>query len=153
MIEILPMTEADVDDVLKVEESSFHITWTRADFEREAKNDMAIYYVARVDGNIAGYAGMWHVVDEGQITNVAVMPEYRQMGIGSLMMEKIIEKAIEKEMTGITLEVKISNYNAQKLYTKYGFKPEGFRKNYYKDTNEDAVIMWKHFDADENNAE
>jgi len=146
MTEILPMTAADVDDVLKVEESSFHITWTREDFERETRNSMAIYYIARVDGNIAGYAGMWHVVDEGQITNVAVMPEFRQMGIGSLLMEKLIEAACEKEMTGITLEVKISNYNAQKLYTKYGFKPEGFRKNYYKDTNEDAVIMWKHFE-------
>ena len=145
MTEILPMTMADVDDVLKVEESSFHITWTRADFEREAENNMAIYYIAKVDGNIAGYAGMWHVVDEGQITNVAVMPEYRQMGIGSLLMEKLIEIAEEKQMTGITLEVKISNYNAQKLYIKYGFKPEGFRKNYYKDTNEDAVIMWKYF--------
>lgn len=154
MIEIVPMTAADIDDVLKVEESCFNITWTRADFEREInENAMAIYIVAKVDGKIAGYAGMWHVVTEGQITNVAVMPEYRQMGIGSLFMEKFIEIAKEREMIGITLEVKISNYSAQKLYTKYGFKPEGFRKNYYKDTNEDAVIMWKYFENYENYSE
>ena len=147
MIEILPMTMEDIDDVLKVEESCFHIPWTRTDFEREvSENKMAIYFVAKVDGKIAGYAGMWHVVNEGQITNVAVAPEYRQLGIGSLFMEEFIKVAQEREMIGITLEVKISNYTAQKLYTKYGFKPEGFRKNYYKDTNEDAVIMWKYFE-------
>ncbi len=147
MIEIMPMTSDDIDGVLKVEESCFAIAWTRADFEREMnENKLAVYFVAKDGEKIVGYAGMWHVVTEGQITNVAVLDEYRGQKVGSLLMEALIKTAEEREMIGITLEVKISNYPAQKLYTKYGFKPEGFRKNYYKDTNEDAVVMWKYFE-------
>ena len=147
MIEIMPMTAEDIDGVLKVEESCFAIAWTRAGFEREMnENKLAIYFVAKDGQKIVGYAGMWHVVTEGQITNVAVLEEYRGQKVGSLLMEALIKTAEEREMIGITLEVKISNYPAQKLYTKYGFKPEGFRKNYYKDTNEDAVVMWKYFE-------
>lgn len=147
MIKILPMTADDIDGVLKVEESCFAIAWTRADFEREMnENKLAIYFVAKDGEKIVGYAGMWHVVTEGQITNVAVLEEYRGQKVGSLLMEALIKTAEEKEMIGITLEVKISNYPAQKLYSKYGFKPEGFRINYYKDTNEDAIVMWKYFE-------
>ena len=147
----MPMTSDDIDGVLKVEESCFAIAWTRADFEREMnENKLAVYFVAKDGEKIVGYAGMWHVVTEGQITNVAVLDEYRGQKIGSLLMEALIKTAEEREMIGITLEVKISNYPAQKLYTKYGFKPEGFRKNYYKDTNEDAVVMWKYFENYEN---
>ena len=143
----MPMTSDDIDGVLKVEESCFAIAWTRADFEREMnENKLAVYFVAKDGEKIVGYAGMWHVVTEGQITNVAVLDEYRGQKVGSLLMEALIKTAEEREMIGITLEVKISNYPAQKLYTKYGFKPEGFRKNYYKDTNEDAVVMWKYFE-------
>jgi ribosomal-protein-alanine N-acetyltransferase len=140
------MKYEDIDEVLKIEEECFVISWTRTDFEREMKqNKLAIYFVAREDGIIVGYAGMWHVVTEGQITNVAVLPEYRGLGIGRKLMEQLIKTGEEREMVGITLEVKISNTVAQNLYTSLGFKPEGFRKNYYKDTNEDAVIMWKYF--------
>lgn len=147
MLEIIEMKEEHIDDVLAVEEICFHIPWTRADFQREVNdNKMAIYRVAVVNGKIVGYAGMWHVVNEGQITNVAVLPEYRRYGIGKAIMEEFIKIAQDYEMIGITLEVKISNLPAQKLYTKFGFKPEGFRKNYYKDTNEDAIIMWKYFE-------
>ena len=103
--------------------------------------------MAKDGERIVGYAGMWHVVTEGQITNVAVMDEYRNRKVGSALMEALIKTAEEREMIGITLEVKISNYPAQKLYSKYGFKPEGFRKNYYKDTNEDAIVMWKYFES------
>jgi len=146
MTEILPMKYEDIDDVLKVEEECFVISWTRADFEREmTQNRLAVYFVARVDGEIAGYAGMWHVVTEGQITNVAVLPKFRGLGIGRLLMGQLLKTGEERQMVGITLEVKISNAVAQRLYTSLGFKPEGFRKNYYKDTNEDAVIMWKYF--------
>ena len=151
MFEIIPMTAEHIDEVTAVEEATFHIPWTRADFEREInENKMAYYYVAICDGKVVGYAGLWHVVNEGHITNVAVLEDYRKMGIGAAFMEKFIELAQELEMIGITLEVRISNYAAQRLYTKYGFKPEGFRKKYYQDTGEDAVIMWKYFEIYEN---
>ena len=152
MTEIRNMTADDIDAVTFVEESCFHIPWTRKDFEREVnENKMAIYKVAVCDDKVVGYAGMWHVITEGHITNIAVLEQYRRQGVGESLMKALIEEAYEKEMIGITLEVRISNTTAQKLYTKYGFKPEGFRKRYYSDTGEDAVIMWKYlkYDSDD----
>ena len=151
MIEIIPMTEEHIDGVLALEEETFSIPWTRADFEREIKeNFMAIYYVAVEDGRIIGYAGMWHVITEGHITNVGVLEDARGKGVGSMLMEKLIDVALEKEMIGITLEVRMGNAPAQALYHKYGFRAEGIRKNYYPDTKEDAIIMWKYFPFYEN---
>ena len=121
MIEIVPMAEEHIDGVVTLEEATFSIPWTRTDFEREVReNTMAIYYVALMDGRVVGYAGMWHVVTEGHITNVGVLEEVRGEGIGSMLMEKLIEAALEKEMTGITLEVRMGNQPAQALYHKYG---------------------------------
>ena len=120
MFNIIPMTEKYIDDVAHIEESCFHVPWTKNDFEKEIKeNKMAIYYVA-VDenGNAVGYAGMWHVVTEGHITNVAVLEQYRGNGIGDMLMEALEKKALELEMIGITLEVRISNYKAQKTVYK-----------------------------------
>ena len=146
MIQIVPMTEEHLDDVVVLEEATFSIPWPRSEFEREVKeNKMAIYYVAVEDGRVIGYAGMWHVVMEGHITNVGVLQEARRKGVGSMLMEKILEVAVEKKMEGITLEVRMGNSPAQALYHKFGFKAEGIRKNYYADTKEDAIIMWKYF--------
>lgn len=146
MIEIVPMELKHIDGVMEVEETTFSIPWLREDFVREVtQNAMAIYYVA-VDGEtVVGYAGMWHVINEGHITNVAVLHDYRRQGIGDLFMEKMTEIALEREMIGMTLEVRMNNRAAQSLYHKFGFKPEGIRKNYYADTKEDAVIMWRYF--------
>lgn len=150
MIKVVPMQEAHIDGVLAVEEATFSIPWTRADFEREVReNAMAVYFVAidtsLEEEKIVGYAGMWHVVTEGHITNVAVLYDYRRQGIGDLLMEQLENVALEREMIGITLEVRINNEAAQRLYHKYGFRAEGIRKNYYADTHEDAVIMWKYY--------
>jgi ribosomal-protein-alanine N-acetyltransferase len=146
MIKIVPMQEEHIDGVLAVEEATFSIPWTRKDFEREVKeNAMAIYFVAMDGEKIVGYAGMWHVITEGHITNVAVLHDYRRQGIGDLLMGNLEKAALEKEMIGITLEVRINNAPAQRLYHKYGFRAEGLRKNYYADTHEDAVIMWKYY--------
>lgn len=145
MFEIIPMTVEHIDGVLAVEEATFSIPWTRKDFEREmTENNLAIYYVAVADGKIVGYAGMWHVITEGHITNVAVLEDYRKQGIGDALMEQLEQVALEKEMIGITLEVRINNTPAQRLYHKHGYRAEGLRKNYYPDTHEDAVIMWKY---------
>lgn len=146
MIAIVPMSECHLEQVLQVEEACFTTPWTRADFHRELhENTMAVYRVAIVDGNVVGYAGMWHVVNEGHITNVAVLHDYRRQGVGDKLMQSLIDIALEREMIGITLEVRMNNQAAQNLYVKYGFRPEGIRKNYYPDTKEDAIIMWKYF--------
>jgi len=148
MIEIVPMKREHIQGMVDVEENCFTSPWTEADFLRELnENKLAIYYVAVEDGNVLGYAGLWHVVTEGQVTNVAVLPEHRRRGIGDRLMENMIAIAEEREMIGITLEVRTTNEPAQRLYIKYGFRPEGIRKGYYADTKEDAVIMWKYFPA------
>lgn len=146
MLQIVPMTGEHIDDVLMVEEACFSIPWTKKDFEREIyENKMAVYRVALLNNKVVGYAGMWHVVNEGHITNVAVLEQYRREKVGSKLIEEMIQIAEQREMIGLTLEVRIGNLAAQRLYTKYGFRPEGFRKKYYADTGEDAVIMWKYF--------
>ena len=151
MFEILPMKPSHIDEVLKLEENIFPIPWTKGDFEREMnENPMAVYFVAVSDGKVVGYGGMWHVVTEGHITNIAVSFEHRRQGIGEALTQALIDEAFKREMIGLTLEVRITNEKAQRLYTKLGFKPEGIRKRYYSDTGEDAVIMWKYFEFYEN---
>ena len=141
------MNMSHIDGVVELENACFVLPWTREDFVKEVEaNKMAVYKVALADGRVAGYAGMWHIVNEGHVTNIAVSPDYRRMGIGEKLLKALFDVAEEREMIGITLEVRISNTAAQKMYTKNGFKPEGFRKRYYSDTGEDAVIMWKYFE-------
>ena len=91
---------------------------------------------------IVGYGGLWLSVDEGHITTIAVAPEYRGRGIGELLLNGLIDQAIDVKATRLTLEVRISNEPAQRLYLKYGFQPSGTRPRYYTDNGEDALIMW-----------
>ena len=151
---IVNMTHDHLDAVYALETRSFPIPWSKNELRRELSNPNAIYKVALIknkeypnDLTLAGYAGMWHIVNEGQITNIAVDTNFRGMGIGSLLIDSLVAYAKSKQMIGLTLEVRISNTIAQKLYHKHGFKPEGIRKRYYADTGEDAIIMWKYFEV------
>lgn len=142
-IEILDMSIEHIDEIMVVENLSFSIPWSRNAFIEEVTNNkFAIYLTAKADGKIAGYTGMWQVFDEGHITNIAVHPEFRGIGVGSALLERLIKVAISKGITKMTLEVRKSNIGAQKLYSKYGFISGGLRKAYYADNNEDALIMW-----------
>ena len=149
---ITDMTLDHLDIVHEIETRSFVTPWSKNELRREiTENNHAIYKVAitRSGIDLAGYAGLWHIVNEGQITNIAVDKPYRHMGVGSLLLESLITVAKELEMIGLTLEVRKSNISAQGLYKKYGFISEGIRKNYYPairpETNrEDAIIMWKY---------
>lgn len=104
---------------------------------------MAKYIVAVVDGNVAGYGGIWLILDEGHITNIAVDEKYRGLGLGSKLLEGLIQLCIDRNIRAMTLEVRKSNEVAKSLYKKYGFIEYGIRPNYYQDNNEDAIIMWK----------
>lgn len=142
---IRPMRKEDVEEVLEIEKLSFSTPWSKEAFISEVtKNSCAKYIVAEVDNKIVGYGGFWVVVDEGHITNIAVHPEYRSKGIGSKIMEGLIDLAKKNGITAMTLEVRESNITAQHLYAKYGFRQLGRRKRYYQDNNEDAIIMWKY---------
>ncbi|MCH5138531.1 ribosomal protein S18-alanine N-acetyltransferase [Clostridiaceae bacterium UIB06] len=144
-IEILSLKLEHVDSVLKIDVLSFPTPWSRESFEREIEvNKFARYVVAKKDGVVIGYAGMWLILDEGHITNIAVHPEYRGIGAGNLLLESLIEICQTESITSLTLEVRKSNLVAQNLYKKYGFLEQGIRKGYYGDNKEDAVIMWKH---------
>jgi ribosomal-protein-alanine N-acetyltransferase len=143
-IEVSHLTLDDVDDVMVVEKLSFSIPWSKQAFLEEVTNNKnARYIIAKVNGITVGYAGLWKVFDEGHITNVAVHPEYRRSGVVFVLIEGLIEMAIKEDIARMTLEVRTSNIAAQNLYLKFGFKVEGFRKEYYADNKEDAIIMWK----------
>lgn len=138
------MTMDDIDDIMEIELSSFNIPWSRASFVSELiSNKFAKYIIARIGNKVVGYAGMWKVLDEGHITNIAVHPEYRQRKIGTGLVEVLLSLAQEIEISKLTLEVRRSNTVAQTLYKKFGFEALGFRKKYYADNQEDALIMWK----------
>ncbi len=92
--------------------------------------------------SILGFAGLWLMVDEAHITTIAMHPGYRRLGLGELMLSSLIDIAYSIGAKWVTLEVRITNYNAQNLYRKYGFHEAGVRHRYYSDNNEDALIMW-----------
>jgi len=144
-IEIVKTSIEHIDDIMIVETLSFKIPWSRgAIIEEITRNKFAIYLSARVGSRTVGYAGMWNVAGEGHITNVAVHPECRGSGIGSKLVENLIDMAKAQKIESMTLEVRKSNLIAQGLYGKFGFKASGLRKAYYADNGEDAIIMWKH---------
>ena len=115
-------------------------------FRDEMQNKLAVYFVAKDNGKCIGYAGLWNVSGEGDITNVAVLPKYRKNGIGSMLISEMIKTAVTLKLELLTLEVRKSNIAAQGLYKKYGFDIIGERKRYYSDNGEDAWIMTKSFE-------
>ncbi|HEX5564759.1 MAG TPA: ribosomal protein S18-alanine N-acetyltransferase [Sporosarcina sp.] len=142
-IEYRKMTVEDIPAVVEIEQEAFATPWTQEIFEHEmAGNDYAHYIVAVVDGEVIGHFGMWVVLDESHITNVAVRMHMRGHGIGEALMRKAMELCKANEVRVMTLEVRVSNHTAQNLYRKLGFQDGGIRKNYYTDDHEDALVMW-----------
>ncbi len=92
--------------------------------------------------SIVGFAGLWLMVDEAHITTIAMHPNYRRKGLGEFMLLSLIDIAYAINAKWVTLEVRVSNYSAQNLYRKYGFREAGLRHRYYSDNQEDALIMW-----------
>ncbi|WP_291725746.1 ribosomal protein S18-alanine N-acetyltransferase [Clostridium sp.] len=144
-IEIVPLKLEHMDRVETIERLSFSIPWSRESMVQEIENNKFARYIAAIKfGTIIGYGGMWVVLDEAHITNIAVHPEYRGIGAASAIMEGLMELCRLENIAAITLEVRKSNIVAQSLYKKYGFVEEGLRKAYYVDNKEDAIIMWNH---------
>jgi len=138
------MTVFDVPEVAEIENLSFSTPWSEEAFKNEVLSNLsAKYVVAKIDGKVVGYGGMWIIVDEGHITNIAVHPEYRGMGVGNKIVDSIIILGRREGASAFTLEVRRTNIIALKLYRKYGFEPVGIRPKYYGDNGEDAIIMWK----------
>ena len=135
------MTAADVDAVCAIEDATFARPWSRASIENELTNSCARYVVLRRGEETVGYAGMWLVIDEAHVTNVAIREDLRGRGLGKQLMQALIQLAADSGMIWMTLEVRRSNTVAQGLYRKLGFVDVGWRKRYYEDNGEDALLM------------
>jgi ribosomal-protein-alanine N-acetyltransferase len=137
------MREEDIDQVLEIEHRSFTTPWSREAFYNELNmNKFAVYIVLEVDKKVVGYCGVWVVIDEAHITNIAILPEYRGRKFGEALMQNLFDVAKTMGAKSMTLEVRVTNYVAQALYRKFGFQKGGLRKNYYTDNQEDALVMW-----------
>ncbi len=143
-LKIEKMALYHLDDVMEIEEKCYgEHHWTRDSFVNEIDNAISEYFCAvNSENKCAGYLGLWKIIDEGHITNFAVNPGFQGQGIGHFLIVNAIEKCYIEKIKYITLEVRVSNERAKKLYEKFGFKSLGVRKKYYQDNNEDAVIMW-----------
>lgn len=143
---IRKMEVADVEEVIEVEKASFTTSWTADIFYQEiTENKYAHYYVLELDGKIVGYAGAWIVYEDAQITNIAIRPEYRGKKLGEKLFQFMMQLAMNEGAVRLSLEVRISNIVAQRMYRKFGLVPAGIRKSYYTDNNEDAIVMWVSF--------
>lgn len=137
------MTMDDIPGVMVIEHEAFTLPWTEEAFRNElTHNQFAKYMIMEYEGAPIGYAGMWTIMDEAHITNIAVRKAYRGRGLGDRLLNELMRTAAYLGMERITLEVRVSNHVAQNLYAKKGFESAGLRKGYYSDNQEDAMIMW-----------
>jgi len=142
-IKIEFMQVRDLDEVMRIEKMSFPSPWSRQMFLIDLLDNSSAYYlVARYQGKVVGYTGFWLIGDEMHIANLAVCPDLRRQKIAQRLLLAGFNLALSKGAQKSTLEVRVSNLAAQRLYEKFGFIRAGIRKGYYSDKNEDAVIMW-----------
>jgi ribosomal-protein-alanine N-acetyltransferase len=137
--------EEDLDGILAVESASFTNPWTRAMYEWELQNrEVCHILVVRTPGcRVAGFCSFWLVVDEIHINNVAVLPEYRGRGLGTMLMRRVLTEGRRMGATRATLETRASNDAARRFYEGLGFRASAVRKNYYTNPVEDALILWR----------
>lgn len=142
MLTIREMTEEDVPFVCEIEEATFSMPWKADDFIDMIRRDNLTYLVAELDGTIIGGAGFRNVLGDGEITNVAIKSAHRGRGYGKILVRELLKKGREMGADEFTLEVRVSNTPAIKLYESLGFKSEGVRPGFYEKPREDAMIMW-----------
>jgi ribosomal-protein-alanine N-acetyltransferase len=141
-IRIEPMSLDDIPSVHAIERASFAVPWPDDAYRNElVTNRLASYVVARAGDEIVGFAGLWVMVDEAHITTFAVHPRWRRRGVGQRLLLRLLELANDRRAREATLEVRLSNMPARRLYEKYGFRPVGIRPRFYLDNGEDALIM------------
>ena len=145
MIEFRKLKLRDLNAIEEIERASYPTPWSRSMFAGELAKPSSICLGA-VDGatdELAGYLIISRYVDAWHVMNVAVDPDHRRQGIASLLLNRLFELTSGRSRRGYTLEVRVSNAGAIKLYEELGFRPRGVRRGYYTDNREDALIMWK----------
>ena len=129
--------------VLHIEQQVYPQPWSLGLFLSElTQRSTRIYLVARVSHRVVGYLGMFRSLDDAHVTTLAVDPEWRRRAIGTRLMAAAARAAIARGCQNLTLEVRMSNDPARRLYRRFGFAPAGVRKAYYPDNKEDALVMW-----------
>jgi [ribosomal protein S18]-alanine N-acetyltransferase len=133
----------DIGTIVEIERESFTAPWSEEAFRTElTQNLFSKYMIMEMEGKIVGYGGMWIIMDEAHITNIAVREKYRGLGYGRKLLREMMRTALWLGAQRMTLEVRVTNERAQALYRKMGFYPSGVRPAYYSDNLEDALIMW-----------
>jgi ribosomal-protein-alanine N-acetyltransferase len=144
---ITPMRRRDLrHGILDIEAAAYPVGWSHNVFVSEIeqmRSGTRHYAVARQDGNIVGYAGVWFALDEAHVTNIAVAPAARREGIARALMLHLAEVVVDRGCIAWTLEVRVTSCGAQRLYEEFGFESAGVRQRYY-DNVEDAIVMWCH---------
>ncbi len=139
------MTADDLHDVHRIDLAVYSEPWSLVLWKQElSKPRDRLYLVARTDENVVGHIGLLLVLDEAHLSTVAVDPGWHGRGVATALLLAAFPRAIERGTRALTLEVRVTNERAQRLYRRFGFAPAGIRKNYYSDDNEDALIMWAH---------
>jgi ribosomal-protein-alanine N-acetyltransferase len=142
--DIREAVRADAAEIAEIEKLCFSSPWSLEDILREIEgNELARYIVCAAGRRVIAYAGLWAVLNEGHITNLAVHPDFRRRGVGAAVLEALLERTRRSAgLTDFTLEVRASNAVAMRLYGPAGFREEGRRRGYYTEPSEDAIIMW-----------
>ncbi len=145
MITVIPMAAEHIPNLARLEKLCFADPWSEKALEEELTNPNAVFRVALKDGEVAGYVGMIHVLDEGDICNVAVFDDFRRQGVATALIQHLVDYSVENQLSFITLEVRESNIGAQKFYETMGFVNIGIRKNFYDNPREHAILMNRTF--------
>ena len=145
LVEISALTLSDLEQVMEIEPVAFGSHhWSRQSFTNELTNPTGHYFAARdsEDKRLLGYSGFWLIGEEAHITTLSVHPDFRRRHVGERLLVSDIIQARKVGAEWITLEVRVSNDSAQRLYGKYSFRSLGVRRNYYQDNDEDALVLW-----------
>jgi [ribosomal protein S18]-alanine N-acetyltransferase len=140
-LEIEEMREDHLPGVLAIEKESFAAPWSKRLFQETIAFPLSINFVLLSAGKVIGYTNIYVVRDEAQILNIAIHPRHRGKGCASFLLSHVLDVLKEKEVHQYLLEVREGNEEAIGLYRKYGFQTIGRRKKYYRETNEDALVM------------
>ena len=142
-VQIRPATAADIHDVVAMERVCYSDPWPASSFAALPTNDRVFFVVARAadSGKLQGFAIAWYVMDEGELANLAVAPDKRRRGIGQALLDAVTTDALGRRTSELYLEVRESNSAARELYRAAGFEQVGRRKRYYRQPEEDALIL------------
>ena len=143
-VELRRLDQHDLDTVEEIERASYPTPWSRSMFAAELRKPSSIALGAYLEeGELVGYAFVSRYVDAWHVMNVAVAPAFRRRGIASTLLERLFEVTASDPRRGYTLEVRVTNAEAIRLYERLGFESRGIRRGYYTDNREDALVMWR----------